>query len=90
MAAGWDARRALPIAASDLEHSPLKARRSTAFYIGAYRAGRANWWIVRSSDKQFLVVDIEPTGKGKSVTKISKEVYLTREEAEAEAKQLCK
>jgi hypothetical protein len=50
----------------------------------------ANWWIVRSSDKQCLVVDIEPTGKDKSVTKIGKEVYLTREEAEAEAKQLCK
>jgi hypothetical protein len=50
----------------------------------------ASWWIVRSSDKQCLVVDIEPTGKDKSVTKIGKEVYLTREEAEAEAKQLCK
>jgi len=50
----------------------------------------ANWWIVRSSDKQCLVVDIEPTGKDKSVTKIGKEVYLTREEAEADAKKLCK
>jgi hypothetical protein len=50
----------------------------------------ANWWIVRSSDKQCLVVDIEPTGKDKSVTKIGKEVYLTREEAEADVKRLCK
>ena len=32
----------------------------------------ANWWIVRASDKQCLVVDIEPTGKDKSVTKIGK------------------
>ena len=37
----------------------------------------ANWWIVRASDKQCLVVDIEPTGKDKSVTKIGKEAYLT-------------
>jgi hypothetical protein len=50
----------------------------------------ANWWIVRSSDKKCLVVDIEPTGKDKSVTKIGKELYLTREEAEADVKRLCK
>ena len=50
----------------------------------------ANWWIVRSSDKKCLVVDIEPTGKDKRVTKIGKEVYLTREEAEADVMRLCK
>ena len=50
----------------------------------------ANWWIVRASDKKCLVVDIEPTGKDKGVTKIGKEVYLTREEAEADVKRLCK
>jgi hypothetical protein len=50
----------------------------------------ANWWIVRASDKKCLVVDIEPTGKDKSVTKIGKEAYLTREEAEADVKRLCK
>jgi hypothetical protein len=50
----------------------------------------ANWWIVRASDKMCLVVDIEPTGKDKSITKIDKEVYLTREEAEADVKRLCK
>jgi hypothetical protein len=37
-----------------------------------------------------LVVDIEPTRKDKSVTKIGKEAYLTREEAEADVKRLCK
>jgi len=47
-------------------------------------------WIVRASDKQCLVVDIEPTGKDKNVTKIGKEVYPTREEAEADVKRLCK
>ena len=50
----------------------------------------ANWWIVRASDKKCLVVDIEPTGKDKSVTKIGKTVYPTREEAEADVKRLCK
>ena len=50
----------------------------------------ANWWIVRASDKKCLVVDIEPTGKDKSVTKVGKEVYATREEAEADVKRLCK
>ena len=50
----------------------------------------ANWWIVRSSDKKCLVVDIEPTSKDKSVTKIGKEAYPTREEAETDVKRLCK
>jgi len=50
----------------------------------------ANWWIVRASDKQCLVVDIEPAGKDESVIKIGKKVYQTREEAEADVKRLCK
>ena len=50
----------------------------------------ANWWIVRASDEQCLVVDLEPTGKDKSVTKIEEKVYLTREEAEKDVKRLCK
>jgi hypothetical protein len=50
----------------------------------------ANWWIVRASDKKCLVVDIEPTGKDKSVTRIGKEAYSTREQAEADVKRLCK
>ena len=50
----------------------------------------ANWWIVRSSDETCLVVDIEPTGNEKGITKIGKESYPTAEEAEADVKQLCK
>ena len=50
----------------------------------------ANWWIVRASDKKCLVVDIEPTGKDKSITKIGKSVYSTVDEAEADVKRLCK
>jgi hypothetical protein len=50
----------------------------------------ANWWIVRSSDGTCLVVDIEPTGKDQSVTKVGKDAYQTAEQAEADVKQLCK
>ena len=48
----------------------------------------ADWWIVRSSDKECLVVDVEPTDK--SVTKIGKNSYRTKQQAEADAKGLCK
>ena len=44
----------------------------------------ANWWIVRASDGTCLVVDIEPTGKDKAVTKIGKDSYQTPEQAEAD------
>ena len=50
----------------------------------------ASWWIIRASDKKCLVVDIEPTGKDKSVTRIGKEAYSTREQTEADVKRLCK
>ena len=52
------------------------------------RGALADWWIVRSSDQECLVVDVEPTDK--SVTKIGKDSYQTQEQAEADAKQLCK
>jgi hypothetical protein len=35
-------------------------------------------------------VDIKPTGKDKSLTKIGKDSYQTAEQAEADIKQLCK
>jgi hypothetical protein len=47
-------------------------------------------WCVRSSDGKCLVVDIEPTDKEKNVTKIGKDVYQSADEAEADAKRLCK
>ena len=37
-----------------------------------------------------LVVDIEPKGNDKAVTKVGKDVYQTPEQAEADAKRLCK
>jgi len=48
----------------------------------------ANWWIVRASDGKCVVVDIEPTEKDKSVTKVGKDVYQTPEQAEADVKRL--
>ena len=44
----------------------------------------ANWWIVRASDGKCIVVDIEPTGKDKTVTKVGKNSYQTPEQAEAD------
>jgi hypothetical protein len=49
----------------------------------------AAWWIVRSSDEKCLVVDVEPKGAEKGVTKIGKDAYQTVEEAEADVKRLC-
>ena len=48
----------------------------------------ANWWIVRAADGKCLVVDIEPLGK--DVTKVGKNVYELREQAEADVKKVCK
>jgi hypothetical protein len=61
-------------------------------FLGALAAtpAFANWWIVRSSDETCLVVDIEPTGKEKGITKIGKDSYPTAEQAEADVKRLCK
>jgi hypothetical protein len=50
----------------------------------------ANWWLVRSSDGKCLVVDIEPTGNDKNVTKIGKDVYQSADQAELDSKRLCK
>jgi hypothetical protein len=49
----------------------------------------ASWWLVRSSG-ECLVVDIEPTDKDKNVTKIGKDVYQSADQAERDAKGLCK
>jgi len=50
----------------------------------------ANWWIVRASDGKCIVVDIEPTGKDKDVTRVGKDVYQTPDQAEVDVKRLCK
>jgi hypothetical protein len=64
---------------------------SVSLILGALVAtpAFANWWIVRSSDETCLVVDIEPSGKEKGITKVGKDSYPTAEEAEADVKRLC-
>ena len=57
-----------------------------AFVDPAY----AKWWIVRAADNKCLVVDIEPSGNDKDITKVGKDVYQTREQAEADGKRVCK
>jgi hypothetical protein len=49
-----------------------------------------NWWIVRAADNKCLVVDIEPPDSDKDITKVGKDVYQTREQAEADVKKVCK
>jgi hypothetical protein len=49
----------------------------------------ANWWIARASDETCLVVDIEPTGNDRAITKVGNDVYETSEQAEADVKKLC-
>jgi SepF-like predicted cell division protein (DUF552 family) len=70
-------------------HSRMRARSAMRSPIRFSRSGFRQL-VVRASDKKCLVVDIEPTGKDKNVTKIGKDAYPTREEAEADVKRLCK
>jgi SepF-like predicted cell division protein (DUF552 family) len=63
---------------------------ATVLMVSTTSSALASWWLVRSSDGKCLVVDIEPTEKDKSVTKIGKNVYQSADEAEADAKRLCK
>jgi len=63
---------------------------TSVLLVAACDTAFANWWIVRASDGTCLVVDIEPTGKDKGVTKIGKDVDQTQDQAEADVKRLCK
>ena len=60
------------------------------FLLASAGQALASWWIVRASDETCLVVDIEPTGNDKGVTKLGKDAYETSAEAEADVKLLCK
>jgi hypothetical protein len=66
------------------------AKLFAAAFIAFSTPALANWWIVRSSDKKCLVVDIEPKGEDRGITKIGKDAYQTEEQAEADVKRLCK
>jgi len=63
---------------------------STALVVGVFVSPAfAGWWIVRSADGVCLVVDIQPTGKDPTVTKVGKDSYQTEAEANADLKRLC-
>jgi len=63
---------------------------SAVLVVGAFVSpALAEWWIVRSADGVCLVVDIQPTGKDPTVTKVGKDSYQTEAEANADLKRLC-
>ena len=58
---------------------------TTALVSGLFvRPALAEWWIVRSADGVCLVVDVQPTGKDPTVTKVGKDSYQTEAEANAD------
>ena len=46
--------------------------------------------IVRGPDKKCVVVETEPSATETTITKVGKDVYVTREEAEADVAVVCK
>jgi hypothetical protein len=49
-----------------------------------------NVWIVRGPDQKCKIVEKEPDGTDTTIVKVGKDVYVTREEAEADLKVKCK
>jgi hypothetical protein len=47
------------------------------------------FYIVRGPDKECTVVETEPTATETTVTRVGKDVYVTREEAEADVAVVC-
>jgi hypothetical protein len=48
------------------------------------------FWIVRGPDKKCTVVEKEPMATETTITKVGKDVYVTREEAESDLAVVCK
>ena len=48
------------------------------------------FYIVRGPDKKCMVVDVAPVTTEMKIEKIGKDVYITREEAEADLAVVCK
>ena len=48
------------------------------------------FWIVRGPDKKCVVVETEPMATETTVTRVGKNIYVTREEAEADLAVACK
>jgi hypothetical protein len=48
------------------------------------------FWIVRGPDKKCVVVETEPMATETTITKVGKDVYVTREEAQSDLAVVCK
>jgi hypothetical protein len=48
------------------------------------------FWIVRGPDKKCAVVETEPMATETTITKVGKDVYVTRDEAESDLAVVCK
>jgi hypothetical protein len=48
------------------------------------------FYVVRGPDKKCTVVDVAPSATETTVTRVGKDVYVTREEAEADMAVVCK
>ena len=47
------------------------------------------FWIVRGADKECTVVETEPAATETTVTRVGKDVYVTREEVQADIATVC-
>jgi len=80
----------MALSALELGRMPYRVLLIAVLFVAVADPALANWWIVRASDGKCIVVDIEPTGKDKAVTKVGKDYYQTPDQAEADVKRLCK
>jgi hypothetical protein len=53
-------------------------------------AGKAGFYIVRGEDNKCKVVETAPAATETTITKVGKDTYVTREEAEADVAVVCK
>ena len=47
------------------------------------------FWIVRGPDKKCTVVETKPVATETTVTRVGKDIYVTREEAQADIATVC-
>jgi hypothetical protein len=59
-----------------------------AFTAPAFAA--KGFWIIRGPDKKCVVVETEPAATETTITRVGKDVYVSREEAEADLAVVCK
>jgi hypothetical protein len=70
----------------------LKQALALALIVGCAAPAFAakGFWVVRGADKKCVVVETEPMATDTTVTRVGKNIYVTREEAEADLAVVCK